>query len=530
MVNIMKFISGVILSLLITSPVVKAQSKYEYPSAPRVTTGNGIIEGINDSGVQIFKGIPYAQPPIGDLRWKPPLPAENWSGVRKADQFGPGAMQRRIYSDMKFRFPGKSEDCLYLNVWTPANRGNQKLPVLVYFYGGGFKAGDGSEYRYDGENMARNQGIVTVTVNYRLNVFGFFAYPGLTKESPHHSAGNYGLLDQVQALRWVKLNIAVFGGDPDKVTIAGESAGSQSVSGLMASPLSKNLFRGAIGESGGLFGPKTPAPLSIAEENGIKFAEMVGAHNLQELRDMPADSLLKATALKGAPGFSSIVDGYFLPETPEQIFSEGKQAHVPLLVGWNSEESGYKELMNEKKPIPENFISVIKRLYGDHAEQVLEVFPHANEKEVIESGINLASDRFIVFSTWKWGDLQAETGNVPVYRYYYSRPRPAMRDPNNHSVQVSTGAVHSAEIEYVMGNLTTNLVYDWQPEDYKISNIFQKFVANFVKKGDPNGMGLPVWIPLNQDKIHHVMHIDVNTRMEPVQHRKQMLLLDQLYK
>ena len=283
-------------------------------------------------------------------------------------------------------------------------------------------------------------------------------------------------------------------------------------------------------ESGsGFFGPNSP-PLSKAEEEGIKFARMIGAHNLKELRDIPADSLLKATAWIGAPGFSTVVDGYFLPETPEQIFSKGKQAHVPLLVGWNSEEENYKKLMHEQKPTPEKFISLIKHMYRDHADKVLEVFPHANEKEVIVSATDLASDRFTAFSTWKWGDLQSQTSGEPVYRYYYSRPRPVMRDTNNQKEPAPLGAVHSAEIEYVMGNLPTNRVYDWQPEDYKVSHIFQAFVANFVKNGDPNGIGLPIWKALNQGDTRYLMHIDVDTRLEPVQHRKQMLLLDQLYK
>ena len=529
-VPIMKLLSGVILSLSVITPAVKAQSDYEPLYAPRVTTGNGMVEGINDSGVDLFKGIPFAQPPVGPLRWKPPQPVQNWPGVRKADHFGPGCMQRRIFSDMKFRYPNQSEDCLYLNIWTPSNRGKKRCPVLVYFYGGGFMTGDGSEYRYDGESMARNEGIVTVTVNYRLNVFGFFAYPELTIESPHHASGNYGLLDQVQALRWVKQNITAFGGDPDKVTIAGESAGSMSVSGLMASPLSKKLFRGAIGESGGLFGPLTPASLSKGEKNGIKFANLVGAHNLKELRNMSSESLLKATASPGASSFSVIVDGYFLPETPAAIFSAGKQAHIPLLLGWNSAESNYQALLQGQKPTPENFIAALKHLYDDHADQVLGVFPHANEKEVMTSGTDLASDRFTAFSTWKWGDLQTQTGNASVYRYYYSRPRPAMRGTSPQNPPAPLGAVHSAEIEYVMGNLPTNRVYDWQPEDYKISHIFQGFVANFVKKGNPNGLGLPGWPPLNQGKTRQIMHIDTNTRLEPVQHRKQMLLLDQLYK
>lgn len=376
--------------------------------------------------------------------------------------------------------------------------------------------------------MARNEGIVSITVNYRLNVFGFFAYPDLTKKSPNSASGNYGLLDQVQALRWVKKNISAFGGDPDKVTIAGESAGSMSVSGLMASPLTKNLFRGVIGESGGLFGPLEPASLSTAEENGVKFAEMTGANNLQELRDMPADSLLKALTLKGVPHFGPIVDGYFLPESPAQIFSEGKQSDVPLLLGWNSAESNYQAILQGQNPTPENFIAAVKRLYGDRANRVLEVFPHANKKEVIESGTDLASARFTAFSTWKWGELQIHTGNSPIYRYYYSLPRPAMNDAKNGTGTRQSGAVHSAEIEYVMGNLPTNRVYDWQPEDYKVSHIFQGFVANFAKNNDPNGMGLPIWRPLNQGS-RHIMHIDVNIQLEPVHDRKQMQVLDKLY-
>ena len=220
-------------------------------ATPQVKTENGILEGVDESGVKTFKGVPFAAPPVGNFRWREPQPVQRWTGVRKADKFGPRAMQLPIFGDMNFRSDGVSEDCLYLNVWTPAKSGNEKLPVLVYFYGGGFLAGDGSELRYDGESIAR-KGIVSVTVNYRLGVFGFFAYPELTKESPHHASGNYGLLDQNAALRWVQKNIAAFGGDPKKVTIAGESAASFSVSAQMASPLSKNLIAGAIGESGSL--------------------------------------------------------------------------------------------------------------------------------------------------------------------------------------------------------------------------------------------------------------------------------------
>ena len=224
----------------------------------RVKTACGVVEGTTaPNGVRAFRGIPFAAPPVGDLRWQPPQPVKPWEGVRKADRFGPRAMQRPIFGDMNFRSDGMSEDCLYLNVWAPAGTGEQRLPVLVYFFGGGFMAGDGSEPRYDGASMA-SKGVVAVTVNYRLNVFGFFAHPELTKESPHHSSGNYGLLDQSAALGWVRQNIAAFGGDPEKITIAGESAGSIAVCAQMASPLSKNLIAGAIGESGSPMGTLTP--------------------------------------------------------------------------------------------------------------------------------------------------------------------------------------------------------------------------------------------------------------------------------
>src|SRR5262247_4945849 len=240
------FIPAIMLAIILTAGAL---------GQDRVKIANGMVEVTSDKNslVRSFKGIPFAEPPVGDLRWKPPQPIKNSPSIRQADKFGPRCMQRPIFGDMNFRANGMSEDCLYLNVWTPAKSGNEKLPVLVYFFGGGFVAGDGSEGRYDGESMAK-KGIVAITVNYRLGVFGFFAHPELTKESPQHASGNYGLYDQHAALKWVRQNIAAFGGDPKRVTIAGESAGSISVSAQMASPLSKDLIAGAIGESGSILG------------------------------------------------------------------------------------------------------------------------------------------------------------------------------------------------------------------------------------------------------------------------------------
>lgn len=507
-----------------------------------VKTANGSLEGTDESGIRTFKGIPFAQPPVGQLRWKEPQQVKNWQGVRKADKFGPRAMQRAVFGDMNFRSNGVSEDCLYLNVWTPARSGNERLPVLVYFYGGGFIAGDGSEPRYDGESMAR-KGVVAVTVNYRLTIFGFLAHPELSKESTHHSSGNYGLLDQTAALHWVQQNIAAFGGDPKKVTIAGESAGSFSVSAQMASPLSKNLIAGAIGESGSLLGTLPPATLKEAEQTGLKFAAGIGANSLAALRAMPAAELLETTAKPETPRFPVTIDGYFFPKPPVEIYSAGEQAHVPLLVGWNSEEMNYRALMGQDKPTKENFEKTVQKLYGEHAAEALKAYAGSTD-DVEQAATSLASDRFIGYSTWKWSSLQSKTGGRPVYRYLYSRPRPAMRSEMGNAVAglaggviksndstaakmpAPGGAVHSAEIEYALGNLPTNRVYDWKPEDYKVSEIMQAYFVNFIKTGNPNGLGLPIWPALNTSGNVQVMNVNVNTQAEPEKHPERYLFLD----
>lgn len=486
--------------------------------SPQVKTVNGILEGTEDSGIRVFKGVPFAAPPVGDLRWKAPQPVANWQGIRDAKEFGPQAMQKTLFSDMMFRTKQISEDCLYLNVWTSACSSGDKLPVLVYFYGGGFWAGDGSEYRYDGESMARN-GIVSITVNYRLNVFGFLSHPELTKESPHHASGNYGLMDQAAALQWVKQNVAAFGGDPDRITIAGESAGSISVSAQMVSPLSKKLIAGAIGESGSVMGALSAVPLAEGEKSGLEFAVKAGANSLADLRKIPAADLLEI-----AGSFPVTIDGYFFTQDPFVLYETGQQAHVPLLIGWNSQE-GYA--MGQEEPTKENFTKTVQKLYGDKAADVLKVYNPATDADVRQAAVDLGSDRFIAYSTWKWSDAHASTGGESfVYRYYYSRPRPAMRAEGG--APAAIGASHSAEIEYALGNLPTNRVYDWQPEDYKVSQIMQNFFVNFIKTGNPNGPGLPHWPAVKPGIPAPVMHIDVNTRVETEKVRDRYLLLDKL--
>jgi para-nitrobenzyl esterase len=540
----MKKVSSFLL-LLMTTPIIFAQLNN---SAPSVKTANGILEGVNESGVISFKGVPFAAPPLGEFRWREPQPVKNWTGVHKADKFGPRAMQLPVFGDMNFRSDGMSEDCLYLNIWTPAKTGNEHLPVLVYFYGGGFIAGDGSEPRYDGESIAR-RGIIAITVNYRLGIFGFFAHPELTKESPHHASGNYGLLDQAAALHWVQQNIAAFGGDPKKITIAGESAGSFSVSAQMASPLSKNIIAGAIGESGSLLSLNPTATLQDAEKAGSDFEKNIQKNSLAELRAMPADQLLKATSNAGYGRFPVCMDGYFFPKSPTEIFEAGEQAHVPLLVGWNSEEMNYQMVMGKDKPSIENYTKAVQKLYGEHAEEVLKVYNASADEEVEQVATDMAGDRFIGFSTWKWSYLQSKTGGQPVYRYKYARPRPEMRPEmgnataglaggvikdsagaNSPKAPQAKGAVHSAEIEYALGNLPTNRVYDWQPEDYKVSEIMETFFANFIKTGNPNGLGVPHWPAIENNKTIQVMNIDVNTRAVEQKHDDRYLLLDKLAK
>src|SRR5215216_3760655 len=497
-------------------------------AADQVRIANGVVEGraAQRSGVRNFRGIPFAEPPTGELRWREPQPVKNWKGVRQAVDFGPRCMQAPIFDDMRFRSNGVSENCLYLNVWTPAKSNRERLPVLVYFYGGGFVSGDSSEPRYDGESMA-TKGIVVVTVNYRLGVFGFMAHPELTSESPHKASGNYGLLDQNAALRWVQQNITNFGGDPKRVTIGGESAGSISVSAQMASPLSKNLIAGAIGESGAVTGTLPAAPLAKAEEEGSKFAASLGVQSINALRAMPAQQILEP-ASKG--GFASVgrfpiaIDGYFLPAEPSTIYAAGKQARVPLLAGWNSEELNWQALLGRDEPTPENYRKLLQKLFAARADEALKHYPASTREEVITSATELAGDRFIAYSTWKWAELHANTSGARVYRYLYARPRPAPRTGGQNGPP-ARGAVHSAEIEYALGNLAVNDVYAWTDDDYRVSATMQNYFANFIKKADPNGPGLPEWPPMRGGSAR-VMRLDVQSRAEPDTTRARYLFLE----
>jgi para-nitrobenzyl esterase len=522
-----------------------AQDKNAFPVQAKIE--NGLIEGNynTQTGIQTYLGIPFAKPPIGELRWKAPQPLADWQGVKETKKFGPRPMQTMVFGDMKSRSDGVSEDCLYLNVWTPALRNTKDLPVLVYFFGGGNVAGDASEYRYDGESMAK-KGMVVVTTNYRLNIFGFLAHPELSAEAPYGASGNYGLLDQNAALKWVQKNIEAFGGDPGKVTIAGESAGSIGVSQQMASPLSKNLIAGAIGESGAAINP-TMAPVSLkeAEKIGLDFAKNAGYPTLAELRALTAREVYEIYNESKRFGFPTVIDGYFLPKTLPEIFESKEQAMVPLLVGWNSAEIPGMAFMQGQPFTKENYEAKVKEAYPKDFQEVLKLYPDATDKEVEISATALASDRFIAYSTWKWFDLQRKNSDQPVYRYLFSRIRPPLvdtsltpglaggtvkQDTNVPKMPEPIGASHASEIEYCMGNLSLADEFAWTPEDYKVSRLMQDFFANFVKTGNPNGDDVPHWESAQpKDDAPPVMVINIESKDVKAPADTRYLFLDKAY-
>ena len=468
---------------------------------------SGLISGVkSDAGdVIAFKGIPFAAPPVGDLRWKAPQPAQAWNDVKKCDALGPSPMQGKpvpfmVYTP-EFLIPESpiSEDCLYLNVWTKAKK-NDKKPVLVWIYGGGFRSGGAGVPIYDGEAMAK-KGIIFVSVNYRVGVFGFLAHPELTKESPDHASGNYGLLDQIAALKWVKKNIAAFGGDPDNVTIDGQSAGSMSVNCLVASPVAKGLFNHAISESGSylIAHPDINTnTLSSAEQQGVKLQEAVNAKSLKELRNVAAADLMKVNG-----NYGPIIDGYVLPEAVDQLFAKGKQNDVPVITGWNHDDA----LIGSFKT-KEAFIQQAKDQYGADADTFLKYYPASTDEEAKRSQINLSRDRTFAMSGYQWGKIQSRQGKSPIYIYNFNRRLPATAD------YVKYGAFHTGEVAYVFDDLKF-LNRPWEPADHELASMMSDYWVNFITTGDPNGGALPAWPKFNAD-THEAMVFDKASGKQPL--------------
>jgi para-nitrobenzyl esterase len=471
-----------------------------------VKTAQGKVRGkaINNGKVKAFLGLPYAAPPVGELRWRAPEPAAKWKNVREATKFGPRCQQGSLFQDMAFQDDGPSEDCLYLNIYAPASAtAKSKLPVMLWIHGGGFSTGSASEPRHNGDFLPL-KGVVLVTINYRLGVFGFLATTELAQEAGGH-AGNYALMDMIASLQWAKDNIAKFGGDPANVTIFGESAGSMAVSTLMASPMAQGLFAKGIGESGsGLMTTLGAGPLADAEKTGDAWMQQAGAMSLKDLRAMTAEEVLKAASKMGTTASAPVIDGKVLTEPLADTYAAGRQAHIPLLAGWNRDEGGMFAALGSTA---EKWKAQAEKLFGDRAAEFLKLYPGETNEQALRSAIDYGGDSFIAYGTWKWIEAHVKTGAAPVYRYHLElAPPPSKFHPDS-------SVFHSDDIEYVFGTLDTRPGCVWRPEDRKLSDELMSYWTNFARTGDPNGPGLAQWP--RYDRTGELIHLDATITAGP---------------
>ena len=460
--------------------------------AAGVETTAGRVQGTREGALSIYRGLPFAAPPIGDLRWRPPQAPSPWKGVLKADAFKPACMQNGVSMPGE-AVPAVSEDCLYLNIWTPARSSTAKLPVVVWIHGGGWTNGSTAAPLYSGEALAR-RGVVVVTIAYRLGPFGFLAHPELTAEVG--SSGNYGLQDQIAALTWVRDNIARFGGDPGRVTIAGQSAGGMSVSILMASPQARGLFHRAIGQSGGFFEPVALAPgylLANAEKDGVAYAASVGAGSLADLRRLPAEALLGGKAGRIS---HPVVEPQLLPVPPYDVFAAGRQHDVPLLVGYNADEA--RSLTDLSGLTAARFEADIAARWGPLPPPLLAAYPHATDAEARQARADLERDLRFGWDMWAWARLQAKTGMNPAWLYHFTRA-PAFPAGSPYA---DWRAAHFVELWYMFGHVGRE---PWSTAaDSRLSETMVGYWTNFVRTGDPNGQGLPEWPAFAGSKVQRL--------------------------
>ncbi|MDP4269207.1 MAG: carboxylesterase family protein [Bacteroidota bacterium] len=502
----------IVLFLLVFANIVA------YAQIPlQVKVESGWVKGVQENDLTIFRGVPFAAPPVGQLRWKAPQQVAAWKGVKSAEHFAPSPMQAGNPAG------GKSEDCLYLNVWTPAKSKSESLPVMVWIYGGGFSSGSTADYWYEGSKLAQ-KGVVFVSIAYRVGPLGFLAHPSLNAESPDHVSGNYGLLDQVAALKWIQKNIAKFGGDPRKVTIFGESAGGLSVSMLCASPLAKGLFRGAISQSGGSFGPIGTASypgenmklLSFATEEGVRYVQNAGVASIDELRKLPADKLPM-----GWGGGSSwpVIDGYVIPDVQYKLYEKGKYNDVPVLIGYNSDEG----LSFSPGKTTQECIDAVKKRYGEFADELLKAYP-VGENTVLRSARNLSRDAAFGWHNWSWAKLQSQTGKSKVFYYFFDQHP----DYPETSSEYGHGSPHAQDVSYVFQHLNASDP-NTSKSDITISEAMGNYWINFVKSGNPNGAALPQWTPFNRNSPK-VMYFQNTPHLESVPDEAALEVLDRYFK
>jgi para-nitrobenzyl esterase len=490
-----------------------------------VRTDKGVVEGVVQEGVEAFKGVPFAAAPVGDLRWRAPQPSAAWEGVRATKDYAPACPQSQAGgAAMGFAKLPTSEDCLYLNIWTPVARASEPLPVMVGIYGGAFIAGATALPVYNGEALA-NKGVVVVSISYRIGALGFLAHPELSAESPAHASGNYGLMDLVAGLEWVKHNIAQFGGDPGRVTIFGESAGATAIGMLAASPKARGLFHGAISESGGAFAParkaeeggQTTPTLTNAEQRGTALLTKIGAAGIAAARKIPADDLVRMTTpLAPPPTLWPVLDGDFLPDNPYKLYQARKYNNVPVLAGTNSDEGA----MFVPPTTVEAYKAGLRKDYGRYADVLLANYPAGSDAQALRSARDLFGDTIMAWPTRAWAKLQAGTGGKKVFLYHFSHPAPRPNMPWAKGL----GALHGDEIAYVFGNASPH----WTPDDRALSDIISSYWVNFARTGNPNGAGLPEWPAFRAD-FPRVLALDVNPSVSPIPNLKNLEVLDKYY-
>ena len=486
--------------MLATAVVLASTSTVMAAINAPVRSESGMVSGVpaRDATITVFKGIPFAAPPVGELRWKAPQPAAAWQGVRNADQFGSLCPQMSRDPNAVF-----SEDCLFLNVWSGAASAKERRPVFVWIHGGRFFAGAGSQPLFDGEGLAR-KGLVVVTFNYRLGVLGFLATPELSRESGHNASGNWGMLDQIAALQWVRKNIAAFGGDPNRVTIAGQSAGAGSVLQLMNSPLAKGLFHGAIPESGARYSGDPEISglatsyrlLKGAEAQGVKYAEEHGAPSLKELRALTVAQLLVGNNANDEtyygkpppPLFRPVIDGWVIVKSYRESMASGLVSRVPVMTGNNLDESGASPQPNIKLG---DFQSAAKQKYGAMADEFFKLYPAATDVEAGQANNAAARDGSRV-SSFLWAQEWNKATKRPVYTYFWTHAPPG---PDRER----RGAYHESEINYIFNNLYAT-DRPWVDADYKIADTMSSYWVNFAITGNPNGKSLPNWAATNAKK------------------------------
>ncbi len=508
-------------------PQYRVAGGAEREATEPVETREGPVTGVrNDSGtVEIFAGVPYAAPPVGELRWQAPRPPEPRSEVLVADRFSAAPVQgtttfatRALAQTLEIPLEDTflnpypvSEDSLYLNIWRPVQAASEDLPVIVYVPGGGFATGSGALPLYDGEALAATGEAVVVTVNYRLGVLGFLSHPELAAESEHGASGNYGILDQIAALDWVRQTVAAFGGDPDRVTVAGESAGGESVCILGATPLAEGLVDGIIGSSGACMGTEGNTEdgdqsdsRAAAEDAGERLAQELGVKSVAELRDLPVERITAAAAAVG-PHWRPSVDGYVLDHSPAEIYAAGDQLDVPTMVGSNADELSIARAFPSEAETPAEYRATVQEEHGDDAAAFLDLYPGETEDQVADSMLAAQTDRVFTRAMYRWAHLQSRSGQAPAYLYHFTHTPPD-------EALLEYGAYHGAEVMYAFRNLGADDDADYGEADHLLRDQLSGYWLSFAATGDPNGAGLPAW-PTFAEAPEQVMELGTPSGM-----------------